>query len=222
MDVPNSCKQHNPTLDDGREKEGGRGDGRTRQLHRTDPLYETRPVRVDIPMVYPFRGKTPQLHPTVFKTPSSEIIGDVEIGAHSSLWFNVVVRGDVHSIRIGEGTNIQDGSVLHVTHKTHPLTIGNNVTVGHAVVLHGCAVGDFALVGMRSVVMDGAELGEESLLGAGALVTPGTRVPPRSLAMGSPARTVRALKAEEIAFLHQSAENYKQYVQWYREGGFHG
>jgi carbonic anhydrase/acetyltransferase-like protein (isoleucine patch superfamily) len=173
-------------------------------------------------MVYSFRGKTPKLHPSVFKTPSAEIIGDVEIGADASLWFNVVVRGDVHWIRIGDGTNIQDGSILHVTHKKSPLTIGNNVTVGHSVTLHGCTIRDFVLVGMRAVVMDDAEIGEESIIGAGALVTQGAKIPPRSLVIGSPAKVARSLNDEEIKFLHQSAENYKQYVKWYREGGFNG
>ncbi|MEW6058378.1 MAG: gamma carbonic anhydrase family protein [Bdellovibrionota bacterium] len=173
-------------------------------------------------MLYSFRGKTPTLHPSVFKTPSSEIIGDVEIGADSSLWFNVVVRGDVHSIKIGQSTNIQDGSILHVTHKKAALTIGNNVTVGHSVTLHGCTIGDFVLVGMRAVVMDGVEVGEESIIGAGALVTQGMKIPPRSLVTGAPAKVTRPLKQEEIKFLHQSAENYKQYVKWYRESGFNG
>lgn len=173
-------------------------------------------------MVYTFRGTTPKLHPSVFKTPTSEIIGDVEIGANSSVWFNVTIRGDVHSIRIGENTNVQDGSVLHVTHQKAPLLIGNNVTIGHSAVLHGCTIGDAVLVGMRATVMDGAEVGEESIVGAGALVTQGMKIPPRSMVLGAPAKVVRALKTEEIADLHQSAENYKQYVHWYREGGFNG
>lgn len=173
-------------------------------------------------MLYSYRGISPKLHPTVFKTPSSEIIGDVEAGAHCSFWFNVVVRGDVHWIKIGEGTNIQDGSVLHVTNQKAPLSIGNNVTVGHSVTLHGCTIGDFVLVGMRAVIMDHAEIAAECMIGAGALVTPGTKVPPRSLVIGSPAKVSRSLREEEIRFLHQSAENYKAYVQNYREGGFNG
>lgn len=171
-------------------------------------------------MVHTFRGKTPKLHPSVFTTPSTQIVGDVEVGENASLWFNVVVRGDVHWIRIGHDTNVQDGSILHVTYQKAPLTIGNGVTVGHMVTLHGCTIKDFVLVGMRSVVMDHAEIGEESIIGAGALVTENTKIPPRSLVLGSPAKVVRPLRDEEIAFLHQSAENYKKYVQWYREGGF--
>lgn len=173
-------------------------------------------------MVYSFRGFAPKLHPSVFKTPSAEIIGDVEIGADCSLWFNVVVRGDVNSIRIGEGTNVQDGSILHVTFNKAALTIGNNVTIGHSVTLHGCTVKDLVLVGMRAVIMDHAEIGEESIVGAGALVTEGTKIPPRSLVVGSPAKVVRPLRDEELAFLRKSAENYKQYVKWYRESGFNG
>ena len=172
-------------------------------------------------MVYTFRGITPKIHPTVFKTPSSDIIGDVEIGADASIWFNVVIRGDVHWIKIGEGTNIQDGSILHVTHKKAPLKIGNNVTVGHSVTLHGCTIQDFVLVGMRAVIMDDVEVGEESIIGAGALVTQGMKIPPRSMVLGSPAKVVRPLKPEEIAFLHKSAQNYKDYVAMYREGGHH-
>ena len=171
-------------------------------------------------MVHSFRGIAPKIHPTAFLTPSSQVIGDVTIEADASIWFNVVVRGDVHWIKIGEGTNIQDGSILHVTHKKAPLTIGRNVTVGHMVTLHGCTIGDFALIGMRSVVMDDAVVGAESIVGAGALVTQGTHVPERSLVLGSPAKVVRPLTPEELAFLRKSAENYKQYVRWYREGGF--
>lgn len=168
-------------------------------------------------MVHPFRGTHPKLHPSVFLAPGCHVIGDVTIGENASIWFNVVVRGDVHWIKIGTGTNVQDGSVLHVTHQKAPLTIGSNVTIGHNATLHGCTVGDTCLLGMRCVIMDGAEVGSESIVGAGALVTEGTKIPPRSLVLGSPAKVVRALKDEEIAFLHKSAENYKQYVRWYRE-----
>lgn len=171
-------------------------------------------------MIYKFRGISPKIHPSAFLTPSSDVIGDVEIGENASIWFNVTIRGDVNTIRIGEDTNVQDGSVLHVTHKTAPLEIGKGVTIGHAVTLHGCTVKDYCLIGMRAVVLDGAVIGEESFVGAGALVTQGTIVPPRSMVLGSPAKVVRPVKPEELAFLHQSPENYKQYVAWYRDGGF--
>lgn len=154
--------------------------------------------------------------------PGSHVIGDVEIGADCSLWFNTVVRGDVNSIRIGSSTNIQDNSVLHVTYKKAALTIGNGVTVGHSVTLHGCRIGDYVLVGMRACVMDHAEVGDECIIGAGALITQGTKIPARSLVVGAPAKVLRTLTDEEIAFLHQSAENYKLYVSWYqKEESFH-
>ncbi|MBI3557554.1 MAG: gamma carbonic anhydrase family protein [Deltaproteobacteria bacterium] len=172
-------------------------------------------------MVHPFRGKHPKLHDSVFQAPGCQIVGDVELGSDVSIWFNVVVRGDVHWIKIGDGTNIQDGSILHVSFNKAPLTIGKNVTVGHLVMLHGCTIGDFVLVGMRSVIMDHAEIGGESIVAAGALVTEGFKAPPRSLILGSPAKVVRSLGDDEIKFLHKSAENYKQYVRWYREEANH-
>ncbi len=171
-------------------------------------------------MVYTFKGITPKIDSSVFLTPSSEIVGDVEIGKNSSIWFNVVVRGDVNIIRIGYDTNVQDGSILHVTYKKAELHIGNGVSVGHSVTLHGCKIEDYCLIGMRAVVMDGAVVGSESIVAAGSLVTQGTIIPPRSMVMVSPAKVVRPLKDDEIAFLHQSAENYKKYVSWYREDGF--
>jgi carbonic anhydrase/acetyltransferase-like protein (isoleucine patch superfamily) len=171
-------------------------------------------------MVYTFQGINPKIHASVFQAPGSRIIGDVEIGKNSSVWFNTVIRGDINSIRIGEGTSIQDGSVVHVTHKTAPTVIGNNVTIGHMVMLHGCTIHDFVLVGMQSTVLDGADIGEESLIGACSMITQGIKIPPRSLVLGAPAKVVRPLKDEEIRLLHQSAENYKQYVRWYMEGGF--
>ncbi len=171
-------------------------------------------------MVYSFQGVTPKIHPSVFQAPNSSIVGHVELAQDCSVWFNVVIRGDVNSIQIGSGTNIQDGSILHVTYKTASLKIGANVTIGHMAMLHGCTIEDFVLIGMRATVMDHAEIGKESLIGAGALVIQGTKIPPRTLAMGSPAKVIRPLTKQEIDFLHQSAENYKQYVKWYREGGF--
>ncbi len=130
------------------------------------------------------------------------------IGAESSVWFGSVIRGDVHFIRIGSRTNIQDLSMLHVTRKTHPLIIGNEVTVGHHVTLHGCTVKDRVLVGMGAVILDGAIIGENSIVGAGALVTQGMETPPGSLVFGNPAKVRRLLSAEEIAFLPESAQNY--------------
>ncbi len=159
-------------------------------------------------MILPFRGKWPSIHETAFVAPSADVIGDVTVGSHSSIWFQCTVRGDVHFIRIGDRTNIQDNSVLHVTRAEHALTIGSEVTVGHRVILHGCAIGDRVLVGMGAIVMDAAQVGDECVIGAGALVTQGTKIPPRSLVMGFPAKVVRTLSDDELARLRQSAEGY--------------
>ena len=168
-------------------------------------------------MIRPFRGKSPQIHPTAFVEDSAQIIGDVHIGAGSSVWFGAVVRGDVYYIRIGERTNIQDGSVVHVANGTHATILEDEVTVGHNVTLHGCRVGRGSLVGMGSVVMDGVEVGEKSLIAAGALVSPGTIIPPRSLVMGFPAKVKRELTDEEVAGLDVFWQNYVGYTRQYRE-----
>jgi carbonic anhydrase/acetyltransferase-like protein (isoleucine patch superfamily) len=166
-------------------------------------------------MIHSFKDQTPQFPSSVFIGPSAHVIGDVTIGAYSSVWFGTVIRGDVHFIRIGERTNIQDLSVLHVTRKTHPLLIGNEVTVGHHVTLHGCTVLDRVLVGMGAILLDGAEIGEGSIIGAGALVTEGMKVPPGFLAVGVPAKVKRPLTPEESAFLIKSAQNYVDLAQVY-------
>lgn len=171
-------------------------------------------------MVYAFRGVSPRIHPSAFLTPSAEVIGDVEIGENSSLWFNVVVRGDVHWIKIGRDTNIQDGSVLHTTFKKWPLTLGNGVSIGHSVTLHGCIIHDHVLVGMGATVLDGAEIGSDCLIGANALVKEGAKIPPRSLVVGVPGKVVRPLTDEEVQMVRQRSEQYKQYVAWFRESDF--
>lgn len=162
-----------------------------------------------------YQGISPRIEPSAKVFEPATVIGDVVIGAESSIWFGVVIRGDVNSIRIGSRTNIQDLSCLHVTHKKHDLVIGNGVTVGHMCMLHGCRIEDYVLVGMGSLVMDGAVLGEKSLLGAGSLVTEGTIIPPRHLAFGRPARVIRPLGEEELAHLERSAGNYVRYMQSY-------
>lgn len=159
-------------------------------------------------MILSYRGKWPKIHETAFVAPSADIIGDVEVGAHTTIWFQCVVRGDVNLIRIGNRTNVQDHSTLHVTRSKSPLHIGNEVTIGHRVLLHGCRINDRVLVGMGSIILDDAEIGEESMIGAGSLVTKKMIIPPRSLVLGSPAKVVRPLKAEEIAFLKKSADNH--------------
>jgi carbonic anhydrase/acetyltransferase-like protein (isoleucine patch superfamily) len=159
-------------------------------------------------LILPYRGRWPKIHETAFVAPSADIIGDVEIGAHCSIWFQVVIRGDVHRIRIGKNTNIQDHAMLHVNRKNAPLVIGDEVTVGHRVALHGCTVGDRVLVGIGAVILDHAEIAEECIVGASALVPKGMKIPSRSLVMGVPARIVRSLSDEEISFLSESAQNY--------------
>lgn len=168
-------------------------------------------------MLHQYKGITPKLDKTVFRVDSAEIIGDVEIGAGSSVWFNVVIRGDVNHIRIGDRTNVQDGTVIHVTHKKFPTIIGHDVTIGHNATLHGCTVGDRCLIGMGAVVLDNAVVEDDAMVAAGALVTPGTRVPEGTLYAGSPAKYKRHLSDEEIAGLKQSADNYIDYVKSYTE-----
>jgi carbonic anhydrase/acetyltransferase-like protein (isoleucine patch superfamily) len=175
-----------------------------------------------MPDIRPFGGRTPVLHASAFVADGAVVLGDVEIGEHSSIWFGTVVRGDVNSIRIGARTNIQDLSVLHVTSKTHPTVVGDEVTVGHRVVLHGCTVKDRCLIGIGSVVMDGAVVGPESVVGAGALVPPGMVVPPRTLVMGAPAKVKRELTAEEVDALRRSADNYVDYAARYQAEGWGG
>jgi len=166
-------------------------------------------------MLLPYKGKRPKLHETVYVEASARIIGDVIIGAYASVWFNAVVRGDVNYIRIGERTNVQDNSVLHVTKDVYPLIIGSDVTIGHNAVLHGCIVKDRCLIGMGSIILDDAEIGEDTIVGAGALVTERTKVPPKSLILGAPARVVRKLSGEEVERILTAAKNYLEYTQNY-------
>jgi gamma-carbonic anhydrase len=173
-------------------------------------------------IIRPFGGKAPSLHPSVFAVEDVVIVGDVDIGPDSSIWFGTVVRGDVNSIRIGARTNVQDLTVVHVTEGTHPTTIGDDVTIGHRVVLHGCILKDRCLVGIGAIVMDGAVVGEEAMVGAGALVPPGMVVPPRTLVLGAPARVKRDLTAEEIAYLPRSAAKYAARAKQYLQEGWSG
>lgn len=169
-------------------------------------------------MILPHRGPKglqggtqriwPKIHETAFVAPSADIIGDVEIGPQSSVWFQVVIRGDVNTIRIGKRTNIQDHSMLHVTRKTSPLVIGDEVTVGHRAMIHGCTIGSRVLIGMGAIILDDARIGDDCIIGAGALVTKGMVVPSGSMVIGMPGKVTRPLKSEELAFLPQSAQNY--------------
>ena len=167
-------------------------------------------------MIRPFKGKHPQVHPTAFVEESAQVIGDVVIGEESSVWFNAVVRGDVFHVRIGARTNVQDGTVIHVSSGTHATILEDEVTVGHNVTLHGCHVERGSLVGIGAIVMDGARVGAESLVAAGSLVAPGTVIPPRSLVMGVPAKVKRPLTDEEAAGLAHFWKNYVEYTKEYK------
>ena len=176
-------------------------------------------------MIRIFQGITPTIPKSCFIETTAVVIGDVVMGEECSVWFNAVIRGDVHYIRVGNRTNIQDLCTLHVTHDTHTLVIGNDVTVGHSVVLHGCTIKDRVLVGMGAIIMDGAVIGEDSVVGAGALVVEGTVVPPKSVILGSPARVRRTVTDKELAWVRESSENYVKYARQYlndsgRNAGF--
>lgn len=167
-------------------------------------------------LVTAFGGKTPRIDPSVFLAAGCVVAGDVELGPGSSIWFGAVVRGDVNFIRIGARTNIQDQAVVHVTGGTHPTVIGDDVTVGHHAVLHGCTVKDRCLIGIGAIVLDGAVVGEEAIVGAGALVPPGMVVPARALVMGAPARVRRTLGDADVDGLRASAAHYVEYAARYR------
>lgn len=160
-------------------------------------------------------GKTPKIGQRVFIAENAAIIGDVEIGDDCSIWYGAVIRGDVHSVRIGARTNVQDNTVIHVSAGTHPTVIGEDVTIGHAAIVHGCTVERGALIGMGSRVLDGAVVGESALVGAGALVGEGARVPPRTLVVGVPARPKRPLTEDELARLESSWKHYVELKDQY-------
>jgi carbonic anhydrase/acetyltransferase-like protein (isoleucine patch superfamily) len=159
-------------------------------------------------MIEPFNNKHPNIHGSTFIADDAVIIGDVEIGEDSSVWFGSVVRGDVNYIRIGARTNIQDLTVIHVSSNTHPTVLEDEITVGHRVVLHGCHVERGCLIGIGAILLDGVRVGRNSLVAAGSLLTPGTQIPPTSLVMGAPAKIKRELTSDELAHLDQSWRNY--------------
>ena len=169
-------------------------------------------------MTRPFLGRPPRLGAGVFVADTAAVVGDVTLGDGASVWYGASLRGDVHWIEVGAGSNVQDNATVHVSRGTHPCRIGADVTVGHNAVVHGCAVGDGALVGMGAVVLDGAVIGEGSLVGAGALVVGGTVVPPRSLVVGHPARVVRPLSDEEVDRNLANARHYVRMGRMYLEG----
>lgn len=167
--------------------------------------------------VYPYNEVRPRLGKRVFVAPGATLVGDVEAGDDCSFWFHTVARGDVHRIRIGARTNIQDGSVLHVTQETHPLTIGEGVVVGHAAVVHGCTVEDGALIGIGARVLDGVVVERGAQIGAGAVVAPGHRIPAHHLALGVPARVARPLSDEQRALIPEIAARYVRLKDRYLE-----
>lgn len=168
-------------------------------------------------MLRPHRGRLPRVHPSAFIDVSAQVIGDVEIGEESSVWMAVVIRGDVHHIRIGRRTNVQDGTIVHVMKDTHPTVVGDDVTIGHAAMIHGCTIEDRCLIGMRATLLNGCRIGTGSIVAAGALVPEDMVVPPQSLVMGMPARVKRTLGDEALAEIQMLADRYVQYRLDYME-----
>lgn len=166
-------------------------------------------------MLRPFKSAFPKVHPSAYIDQSAQVIGDVEIGEESSVWMNVVIRGDVNIIRIGDRTNIQDGTVIHVMRGTHATAIGHDVTVGHAAILHGCTIHDRVLIGMGAILLNGADIGEDSIAAAGTLVPEEKKFPARSLLMGRPAMLKRELTDEEVASIRDYAQRYIGYRKDY-------
>lgn len=162
-------------------------------------------------MLRPYRGISPRIHPTAFIDASAQVIGNVEIGEESSVWMNTVLRGDVHWIRIGRRSNVQDGTIVHVMNGTHPTTIGDEVTIGHGAIVHGCTIENQCLIGMGAILLNGSHVGTGSIVAAGSLVVEEMKIPPRSLVMGSPARVRRLLTQAEIAKIQTFADRYVGY-----------
>ena len=160
--------------------------------------------------IRPFGSNTPSIDATAFVAPDAWIIGKVSVGARTSIFFNAVLRGDIEAITVGSGTNIQEHCLIHTSHGMDPVTIGDNVTIGHRAIIHGCTVGSLSLIGMGATILDNARIGERCIIGAHSLVTKGMIIPPQSLAMGTPAKVIRALTDDEIQSLTASAESYQR------------
>jgi carbonic anhydrase/acetyltransferase-like protein (isoleucine patch superfamily) len=168
-------------------------------------------------MLLEYRGKRPRTGDRVFIAEGAKIVGDVQIGDHSSVWFNAVVRGDVDYIRIGKHTNVQDGAVLHGMKDQYPVVVGDYVTIGHGAILHGCTIESHCLIGMGSTILNNAKIGAYSIIAAGTLVTEGANIPERSLVMGAPGKVKRALTEAEIASIDEYARRYFSYKENYLE-----
>ena len=170
-----------------------------------------------MPDIRSYRGKWPQIAASAYVDPAAVVIGDVTVGEHASIWPMCVVRGDVHYIRIGARTNIQDGSVLHVMRDQYPLVLGDDITVGHCVMLHGCTIEGRALIGMRATILNGAVIGKNCIIAAGTLITERTVIPAGSIVMGSPGKVKRELNEKEVASIEDYAQRYAKYKEIYRE-----
>jgi carbonic anhydrase/acetyltransferase-like protein (isoleucine patch superfamily) len=168
------------------------------------------------PIIMPYKGISPILEEGVFVAPASVVIGDTVLAKNVSVWFNVTIRGDVNYIRIGENTNIQDGTTCHVTYKTHPLVIGQNVTVGHNAILHGCTVGNSCLIGMGATIMDGAVIEDDCMIAAGAVVTPNKTVKTGEVWSGFPARKMRDMNDDDRSFIAGNAKHYVSLASEYK------
>ncbi len=167
-------------------------------------------------MILEFKGKHPRIDPSAFVADNAIVIGDVDIMSGANVWFNCIVRGDVNHIRIGVNCNIQDACVLHVQKELHPLVLEEGVVLGHRVVVHGCHIGKGSLIGIGAIVLNGAEIGEESIVGAGSVVTPNSIIPPRSLALGTPAKVVRPLGEDDFRMMQGTASDYFELKEIYR------
>ncbi|MCX8117898.1 MAG: gamma carbonic anhydrase family protein [Desulfobacterota bacterium] len=166
-------------------------------------------------MILEFNGKRPKIDPTAFIAESAMVIGEVEIGPESNIWFYSVVRADMNFIRIGSRVNIQDACVLHIDKKLYPLLIEDEVVLGHRVVAHGCTIRRGALIGIGAILLNGSEIGEESIVGAGSVVTPGTVIPPKTLALGAPAKPVRPLHEKDLEMVRDTHQDYQQLMKLY-------
>jgi carbonic anhydrase/acetyltransferase-like protein (isoleucine patch superfamily) len=170
-----------------------------------------------MPVIMHVEGKYPQFGKDCFLAPNATVVGDVEMGDYCSIWFNAVVRGDVNSIRIGNKVNIQDGVIIHCTYRKTQTIIGNNVSIGHNAIVHGCKIDDNVLVGMGAIIMDGAEIGSNSIIAAGAVVLEGTKVEPGTVYAGIPARQIKAISEELISGqINRIADNYIHYSGWFK------
>jgi carbonic anhydrase/acetyltransferase-like protein (isoleucine patch superfamily) len=167
--------------------------------------------------IYQLDEHVPRIAASAWVADSAQVIGDVELGEGASVWFGAILRGDTEPLRIGKGSNVQDGSVIHAD-VGFPVTLGENVTVGHKVTLHGCTVGDGSLIGIGAVVLNGAKIGRNSLVGAGSLVTEGKEFPDGSMIIGSPAKVVKQLTPEQIEGLQRSARHYTENARRFRDG----